>query len=114
MAPARFGIGAFKNLIPGTTSTLRPASISANSLETSNRVVQHRIFVKRYCRVMSAGVKLAFEKVGKVNLNREEWGIYPPRSVVFLFALSAASHKHLNSFANYHMERRDVTSSAYV
>jgi len=53
---------------------------------------------------MSAGEKLAFEKVGKVNLNREEWGIYPPRSVVFLFDLSAADPKHLNSVANTHYE----------
>lgn len=34
--------------------------------------------VKRYCRAMCGSEKLAVESTGKVDLNRDEWGIYPP------------------------------------
>lgn len=65
--------------------------------------------MKEYCRVMSDYEKAEVLRSDRITLNREDWVIYPPQTVVFLFDLSQASDDFVQQCAAAHREARGET-----
>ena len=65
--------------------------------------------MRRFNRVLSLLEKQAIEEGRRIDTNLEEWFIYEPKTVVFLFDLAIADPKHIKSVADSHFEDKGET-----
>lgn len=64
--------------------------------------------MKTYVRIMSASEKIQISKSGVISLNANNWLIYPPDKVVFLFDATVASMNFMEKVAKAHCETNQV------